>query len=73
MYSTYAESVPLCIHLTLISLPEHESKFAKITSLKTHQSENRFMVLIFSVVPLLASLAPERQKLKCTYNPYNYS
>ena len=32
-------------------------------SLKTYQSENRFMVSVFSVVPSLASLAPERQKV----------
>ena len=31
-------------------------------SLKTyHMHENRFMVLVFGVVPSLASLAPERQ------------
>ena len=30
---------------------------------KTYQSENRFIVLLYSVVPSLASLAPERQLL----------
>ena len=33
-----------------------------------HMRENRFMVLLYSVVPSLASLAPERQLLSFSFS-----